>query len=172
MAPLWWPDRVCATIASVYTLRETATSMDMDYPIDLPEVMNILDTSDVIIVRFATVEKRLLLDFRSSSTERPMIRLVDRVRSAEERFRDLRRLRPGLALPDRIMTFQWPKHVASLEHLGIFDRMVERFRSLGYPEMEAACKQLFAELHALEQKELLAAVKGEGYQTLWEKKGS
>jgi len=168
MAPLWWPDRVCATIASVYTLRETATSMDMDYPIDLPEVMNILDTSDVIIVRFATVEKRLLLDFRSSSTERPMIRLVDRVRSAEERFRDLRRLRPGLALPDRIMTFQWP----SLEHLGIFDRMVERFRSLGYPEMEAACKQLFAELHALEQKELLAAVKGEGYQTLWEKKGS
>src|SRR3972149_10318642 len=170
MAPLWWPDRVCATIASVYTLRETATSMDMDYPSDLPEVMNILDPSDVIIVRFATVEKRLLLDFRSSSTERPMIRLVDRVRSAEERFGGLRRLRPGVALPDRIMTFQWPKHVASLEHLGIYSRMVEKFRSLGYPEMEAACKQLFTELHALEQKELLAAVKGEGDETLWEKK--
>ena len=145
--------------------------MDMDYPIDLSEVLNILDTSDVVIVRFSTVEKRLLLDFRLSSTDQPMIRLVNRVNSAEERFRDLRRLRPGLALPDRIMTFQWPKHIASLERLGVLNKVVEKFRTLGYPELEEACQRVYDELRALEHQELLAAVTGEGYQALWEKKG-
>lgn len=146
--------------------------MDMDYPIDLPEVMNILSTSEVVIVRFATIEKRLLLDFRSNATERPMVRIVNRVRSAEERFRDLRRLRPGLALPDQIMTFQWPKHVASLERLGILQRVIDRMRDDGFPEMEETCRQVYQELLSLEQAELLSAIKGEGYQALWEKKHS
>lgn len=146
--------------------------MDMDYPIDLPEVFNIIETSEVIIIRFSTVEKRLLLDFRFNSMERPMVRIVNRVRNAEERFRDLRRLRPGLALPDKIMTFHWPKHIASMERLGIMGRLVNKFKTLGFPEMEETCLSIIAELQSLEQKELVAAVKGEGYQTLWEKKGS
>lgn len=146
--------------------------MDMDYPIDLAEVMQILTTSDVIIIRFATVEKRLLLDFRANEAERPMIQLVNRVSSAEERFRDLRRLRPGLALPDQVMTFHWPKHVASLERLGILQRIIEKFLTIGYPDMEATCRQVYQDLLTLERAELIAAIKGEGYQALWEKKRS
>ncbi len=146
--------------------------MDMDYPIDLPEVFNIIETSEVIIIRFSTVEKRLLLDFRFNSMERPMVRIVNRVRNAEERFRDLRRLRPGLALPDKIMTFHWPKHIASMERLGIVGRLVNKFKTLGFPELEETCLSIIVELQSLEQKELVAAVKGDGYQTLWEKKGS
>lgn len=146
--------------------------MDMDYPIDLDEVMQIIATSDVIVVRFSTVEKRLLLDFRTSDQERPMVRLVNRVRSAEERFRDLRRLRPGLTLPDQIMTFHWPRHVASLERMGILDRVIEKLRTMGYPDMEKTCRKVFQDLLSLERAELIAAIRGEGYQALWEKKKS
>ncbi|MBI2888087.1 MAG: hypothetical protein HYY02_12905 [Chloroflexi bacterium] len=146
--------------------------MDMDYPIDIPEVMNIIATSDVVIVRFSTLEKRLLLDFRYNATDRPMIRLVNRVRSAEERFKELRRLRPGLALPDQIMTFHWPKHVASLERMRVLERIITKYRDSGFPEMEEACNQVYDELRSLERNELLAAIRGEGYQALWEKKKS
>ena len=144
--------------------------MDMDYPVDLAEVTNIIATSEVVIIRFSTVEKRLLLDFRSSEAEQPMISLVNRVSSAEERFKDLRRLRPGLALPDQIMTFHWPKHIASLERLAVLDRIIAKFRVIGYADMELTCRQVFDELLSLERSELLSAIKGEGYQSLWEKK--
>jgi len=144
-------------------------SMDMDYPVDLPEVLEIVDSADVVIVRFSTVPKRLLLDFRGSASQPPLVRLVRRVRSAEERFRELRRLRPGVDLPDQIMTFHWPKDVSSLERLGVLSRIADKARRTGHPDIETQCVQVFDELLALERDELVAAVAGEGYQTLWER---
>ena len=146
--------------------------MDMDYPVDMPEVLDIVATAEVVIVRFSTVARRLLLDFRASTSERPMLRLVRRARSPEERFRDLRRLRPGLELPEQIMTFHWPKDVASFERLGVLARIVDKVRNTGYPDMEQQCRQVYGELLALERAELLAAITGEGYQALWERERS
>ena len=143
-------------------------AMDMDFPIDMPEVMNIVDTSDVVIVRFTTVAKRLLLDFRGGAGDPPLIRLVRRVRSPEERFRELRRLRPGVQVPDQIMSFHWPKDVSSFQRLGVLDRIMERAQRTGHPSDEQ-CRTAYAELLELERSELMAAVRGGGYQTLWER---
>lgn len=141
--------------------------MDMDYPVDLPEVMDMVARSDVIIVRFSTVGRRLLLDFRHNGQEKPFINLVRRARSAEERFKELGKLRPGLELPEEIITFHWPNPVASFQRLGVLDRIVTRFRDTGYPDMEGRCQQTFKEMLNLERAELAAAVKGEGYNALW-----
>lgn len=144
-------------------------SMDMDYPVDLSEVLDIVDSSEVVIVRFSTVPKRLLIDFRGSANEAPLVRLVRRARSAEERFRELRRLRPGVELPDQIMTFHWPKDVSSLQRLGVLSRITDKARRAGHPDIETQCRRVYDELLALERDELVAAVNGEGYQTLWER---
>lgn len=144
-------------------------SMDMEYPIDLDEVMNIIDTSEVVIVRFSTVVKRLLLDFRTGPTDRPMVRVVRRVRSAEERFRDLKRLRPGLTPPDQIIVFHWPREVAGLDRMGVIKRIITKCEASGHAGMEAECRRALRELQALEREELINAVKGEGYQTLWQR---
>lgn len=144
-------------------------AMDMDYPVDLKEVQDIVTTSDVVLVRLATVRKRLLMDFRSNTYTKPMLRLVQRSRSPEERFRELRRLRPGLEVPDQIMTFFWPKSVSALIATGILDHIIQRVNSTGYPEMEEECRGVYKELLEMEQAELVAAIEGEGYQSLWER---
>lgn len=142
-------------------------SMDMDFPIDLDEVLSIIDTSEVVVVRFSTVGKRLLLDFRTSPSDRPMVRLVRRVRNAEERFRDLKRMRPGLVLPDQIISFHWPKEVAGLERLGILERIIRKCDATGHAGMDGECHDVVEELKSLERQELVNAVTGEGYRTLW-----
>ena len=141
--------------------------MDMDYPVDLPEVMDMVDRSRVLVIRFSTLSRRLLLDFRHTRGERPLMRMVRRARSAEERFRELGRLRPGFELPDEIVTFQWPNPVSSFRRLGVLDRIAGRFRAEGFPEMEAQCQKNFDDMLLMEREELKAAVRGEGYNALW-----
>ncbi len=144
-------------------------SMDMDFPIDLDEVLNIIDTSEVVVVRFSTVGKRLLLDFRTSPSDRPMVKVVRRVRSAEERFRDLKRMRPGLVLPEQIISFHWPKEVAGLDRMGVLKRIIAKCEASGHAGMESECRKVLVELQGLERAELINAIKGEGYQALWER---
>lgn len=143
--------------------------MDMDYPVDLAEVIEMVAKADVLIVRFSTVSRRLLLDFRHNKREKPFITLVRRARSAEERFKELGKLRPGLELPEEIVTFHWPNPVAGFQRLGVLDRVVTRFKDTGYGDMEAVCHQTFKEMLELERAELAAAVKGEGYNALWKR---
>ncbi len=144
-------------------------AMDMEYPIDLDEVSNIIDTAEVVVVRFSTVGKRLLLDFRTSASDRPLIRVVRRVRSAEERFRDLKRLRPGLVLPEQIVSFHWPKLVAALERHGVLERVIKRCDAAGHSEMASEVRRVVEELKVLEREELVNAIRGEQYQTLWQR---
>lgn len=144
--------------------------MDYDIPIDLAEIHKVIDTAGVLIVRFSTLEKRFLIDNRYSPLEGPIVRVVNRARSMEERFQELRAMRPRFPLPEEIMTFFWPKHVASLERLGILERIIARFISMGYPEMEDRCKEAYHQLIQEEHQELIAAIKGQGYESLWERK--
>lgn len=144
--------------------------MDNEYSVDLGEVRRVIDTSDVFIVRFATVDKRLLVDNRHSEVDGPMIRLVSRAGSVEERFRELRKMRPRFPLPDRISSFYWPKYVRSLERMGVLDHLIRRFGEMGYDGTESRCREVFQELLLSEQRELMAAIKGDGYETLWQRK--
>lgn len=142
-----------------------------DFGLDLDEVMQVIDTAEVLVVRFAILEKRLLVDTRCDPQEGPLIRLVPRVSSVEERFRHLKQMRPRFPLPQRIMSFLWPRNVETLRVAGVWPRIVQRLRATGYPDVEEQCAAVFQELLREERAEVIAAIKGgEGYHSLWERK--
>jgi len=143
--------------------------MEQDFGLDLEEVSRVVDTADVIVVRFRILEARLLIDARHTEVEGPLIRLVERAQSVEERFRGLKQLRPRLPLPDRIMSFEWPKHVAMLVTAGIWPRVEDRLERAGGPAAREQAARVYQELLAAERREEIAAIRGgDGYQTLWE----
>ena len=131
----------------------------------MSEIISVVNTAEVFIVMFQLFERRLLVDARTSTTEPALIRVVDRVRSSDERFRELLRLRPKLPAPDRIIAFQWPRSVRTLVDAGVWDAIVQRMTSQGVPE--ATCAEVLAEMQLEERKEEMKAVRGEEpYRTL------
>jgi len=145
--------------------------MENDFGLDIEEILKVIDTAEVLVVRFAILDKRLLIDARRSEKEGPLIKVVPRAGSVEERFRHLKSLRPKFSLPDKIMSFMWPRHVELLEKSGVWQHIVDRLTSLGDTDTKAACDAVLRELFEEERAEVQSAIRGgEGYQSLWERK--
>ena len=141
-----------------------------DYGLDIDEVMRVIDTAEVLVVRFPILGKRLLVDARSSQEEGPFIAVVPKAGSVEERFRSLKQLRPQFPLPDKITSFMWPRHLQTFKASGLWERIVQRLLRLGGEEMLAHCEKAYKELEWEERAEVMAAIRGgESYQSLWER---
>ena len=143
--------------------------MDNDFAIDIDAILKVIDKADVITIRFLILPQRLLIDARCSESEGPLIKLVPRAASLEDRFKSIKQLRPRFRLPEKITAIWWPKHVRELLTSGVWDRIVQRLTSAGSPEMGEQCKEALEELIQQEQQEILNAVSGEGYHCLWER---
>ena len=144
--------------------------MDHDLGIDLDAIYSVIENSDVFIIRFNLIDKRLLVDARTSENELPIIKLVPKVKSAEERYLYLQRERPNMKLPEEITVFEWPRKVALMQELGVWNRINDRMISLGGDILQDTCDQVIAEAIRLEKADLLLAIiGGDGYETLWEK---
>ena len=145
--------------------------MENDFGLDAQEIMKVIDTAEVLIVRFAIIDKRLLVDARHNETEGPLIKLVPRADSVEDRFRHLKQVRPRFPLPERIMSFMWPRHVELLQTCGVWQRLVDRLKALGHDGTVEECEAVYRELLAEERAQVLAAIRGdEGYRSLWERR--
>ena len=144
--------------------------MEPEFGLDLAEVRNVIETADVVIVRFRILEPRLLIDARSSGTDGPLIQLVPRASNVEERFHGLKELRPHFPLPDKIMSFEWPKHITTLRDSGLWEHVEERLGAIGGGAARERARKVLNELLAAERREEIAAIRGgDGYQTLWER---
>lgn len=141
--------------------------MDNAYPIDYGQILRTVESAEVVAFRFVTVPMRLLIDNRFSDVDPPMVKLVPRVTSAEERFKSLKALRPRFKLPSKISAVWWPRYINSLEESGIWDAIVKRVEGNGYPEIAASCAEILSELRRMEHEEMTNAIAGEGYRTLW-----
>ena len=146
--------------------------MDSDFRIDISEVARSIDLGEVIALYFPLLRKTLLMDARSSGVDGPMIKVVPMASSPEERFRELIRMRPRFAKPESITLIPWPKYVASLVRLEVWDRIVRRFLEIGPPEIVRQCDDCLQELYRAEQEELRKAITGESYETLWDRSGA
>jgi len=136
-----------------------------DLGVDLSEVISVVNTAEVFVVMFQIIERRLLVDTRTGNGETPLIRVVDRVRSSEERFRELQRLRPRLSAPERIVAFQWQRSVRTFVETGVWKAIEDRVRAAG--ASESTCLAVLSELQWEERHEELKAVRGEEpYRTL------
>ncbi len=141
--------------------------MDNEYRLDTSEIIKTLHRADVVVFRFVTVPQRLLIDFRHSDVDAPMLKLVPRAANAEDRFKSLKQLRPRFKLPDKISAVWWPRFVKRLEDQGIWDGVLQRITDEGYPAAVNDAAEVLQELRDMERAELSNAIGGEGYKTLW-----
>ena len=105
--------------------------MDGDFVLDLDEVMYSLENGEVISLSFQTFNKALVVDTRCSEREGPLVCVCPVVESPRERIRALRKMRPAFPRANNLTVIPWPKSVASLVSLGVWDRLVSRFESEG-----------------------------------------
>lgn len=146
--------------------------MDSDFRIDISEVQRAIDVGEITALYFPLLRKTLLMDTRTTGVDGPMIKVVPMASSPEERFRDLVRMRPRLPKPESINIVPWPKYVASLVRLEVWDHIVRRFLEIGPPEIVKRCEECLEELKRLEREELRRAITGENYETLWDVAGT
>jgi hypothetical protein len=144
--------------------------MSDEFGVDLDEVFKVIDTADVLVVRFHLIDKRLLVDFRTKAGVLPLVKVVPRAESVEDRFRSIKRLRPELPLPEKVMSFHWPRSVPVMLNSGVWQHLVDRVSSLGDDETTDSCGRAMEELLALERREVFGAIRGaDHYQTIWER---
>ncbi len=143
--------------------------MDNDFAIDIDAIFAVINKADVITVRFLILPQRLLIDTRCSESEGPLIKLVPRAASLEDRFKSIKQLRPRFRLPEKITAVWWPKHVRELVTCGVWDRIVRRLTSAGFPQAAEQCQEVLEELDRREEQEILKAIAGKGYHCVWER---
>ncbi len=146
--------------------------MDSDYRVDISEINRTIDLADVVALYFPFLRKTLLMDGRTNGIDGPLIKVVPMASSAEERFRELVRLRPRFAKPEGITIIPWPKYVASLVRLDVWDHIVRRFIETGPPDIVRQCESCLQELYKVEREEIRRAITGENYETLWDAHGA
>ena len=144
-------------------------SRGVGFGIDLDEVRRVIDAAEVLVVRFAVTDRRLLIDTRTNDQFGPLIKVVPCPANAEERFRSLKVMRPRFRVPERILTFEWPRACAfpsGGRFLG--SRGAPAGGALAGPSTAAQCDEAYQELLEEERKVEVAAIRGsEGFQTLW-----
>lgn len=144
--------------------------MNEEFGIDLEEIGRVIDEAEVFIVRFTKIDRRLLVDMRAAEGDPPLIRIVPRVSSAQERYRYLREARPAMDLPDQITVFSWPRDIQTMRAVGLWGRIEDRLVRSGGAALAASCAEAFNDVLAGERAEIVAAILGgEGFETLWER---
>ena len=144
--------------------------MSDEFGVDLDQVFKVIESADLLVIRFHLIDKRLLVDFRTSQSAGPMIKVVPRAESVEDRVRSIKRMRPDFPMPERILHFQWPRSMGVLLNAGVWQRLVDRLSALGDDETTDTCGRVMEELATLERKEVFGAIRGaDHYQTLWER---
>lgn len=141
--------------------------MNRDFDLDLSEIIRSIDNAEVISIILPRFRKSLLVDARLTLEDKPLIKIVPMVNSLEERLRSLRRMRPTFPKPVEIAVIPWFGYVESLVKLGVWDSVVKKFVDSGNKDAVRACAGVLRDLKILEQEELVAVIKGDGYQTLW-----
>jgi hypothetical protein len=141
--------------------------MDEDFEYDLDEVLANIEQAEVMSLFFPTFRKAVVIDTRTNETEGPMVRIMPMVASPQERLRSIRKLRPNFPRLQNLTLVPWPRYVDSLISLGVWERILNRFKGAGQEEAVAQCELVLEELSRLEKSELAAVIRGDNYHTIW-----
>jgi hypothetical protein len=141
-----------------------------DLGFDLSPILNAVESADVLIVRFPYFDKRLLIDVRRSELDPPVIQLVPQASGIEGRFRSVKEARPRLPVPERILSFQWPRHADTLAASEVWQRIVARIVAAGGEASARRCDETLAQMRAEERREVMRAIRGdERFETIWQR---
>lgn len=126
--------------------------------------------ADVLVVGFLGLEERLLVDARRNDQAGPFVRVVQPVRSPQERLRQLRELRPSFNDPESFVFFPPIARVPGFVEEGLFDQILER--CAGDEGAIADCHKALDELRRLDAEDMRQAlVGGDRYQTIYQREG-
>lgn len=142
--------------------------MEGNFVLGIEEVLEHVESADVMSLFFPSFRKALVVDMRVSDDAGPFVGVLPMVDSPHERIQSIQRLRPGFPRLIDLTIIPWPRYVDSLVVLGVWERIANRFHgssavSDDYVELEEALD----ELKRLEKAELAAAVIGDNYHTVW-----
>jgi hypothetical protein len=141
--------------------------VDGPHEFDLATLRSSVQTVDHLLVRFAPLAERLLLDFRTSEGSGPGVALLPQVSSFTERLKTIEDARPGFPRPERIHVVTWPLRVASLERLGVLETVRGRLAEMDAFDVIASVDATYERLLDLERDEIRRAIEGNGYHTIW-----
>ena len=109
-----------------------------------------------------------MLDFRASDIDGPLVKLVEPVRSVQERYRHLHKLRPRFDDPDKIVSVFWPRFAGSLRDAGLWSEIAARVAESGHADAVRDAEAELGRLVAQERAHQIDAINGTGrFRTLW-----
>jgi hypothetical protein len=129
--------------------------------LDLEAAIQNIQEAEVVCVYFPAFNQTLLVDARTAPNVGPMMAVVPMVRTAADRIRSLRRLRPQLPRPDSITMIPWGRRVHSLVDCGLWPHLVARGGD------EACAEDCMTRLRSMELSEFRDAIIGRAYQSIW-----
>ena len=141
--------------------------MEGNFLFDIDRVIQNVSEAEVMSVFFPTFRRALIVDTRANETVGPYVRLMPMARSPQDRMRSIRRLRPQFPRPTNLTLIPWQRYVESLVESGVWDQIVERVRQSGDDSAVTACHEALSELRQMERDELVSAITGRNYHTLW-----
>ena len=141
--------------------------MEGNFLFDIDQVIQNVSEAEVMSVFFPTFRRALIVDTRTTDTIGPFVQLTPMARSPQDRMRSIRRLRPQFPRPANLTLIPWQRYVGSLVDSGVWDQIVARVRQSGDEKALASCEQALTDLRQLERDELVSAITGRNYHTLW-----
>ena len=144
--------------------------MDGNFRLDLNVVFHHIESAQTLSVFFPTLRRALVIDLRHGPQEGPLVRVMPLTRSAADRLRTLKRLRPHLPRATEIVAIPWSGYVGTMVSSGVWEKLVSRVTSTGGEEASKAMDVALEELRRIERHELAALIRGEQYETMWARK--
>ncbi|MSP78061.1 MAG: hypothetical protein EXR67_00630 [Dehalococcoidia bacterium] len=141
--------------------------MNGEHQSSVEDVVKAVRTSDVFDLFFPHLHRTLLVDLRTNAVYPPFVRLVPMARNSKESVQYLIRMRPGLPRLDNLTMIPWDRYVRSLTTTGVSTVLLERVADTGDGNAVEVVQRAIEELRRLERAELIAAVTGDNYHTVW-----
>jgi len=141
--------------------------MEGNFLFEIDEVLRNVQEAQVMSIFFPSFRRALIIDTRSNADDGPMVRLMPMASSPQDRVRSIRKLRPGFPRLQNLTLIPWQRYVDSLVNLGVWEKIVKRIEESEDPKAIQACDAALTELRRLERQELVAAISGDNYQTIW-----
>ena len=147
--------------------------MDNAFDLGAARLINAIksDSVRVLSLFFPRLGHSLILDTRHTSAVPPAILVEPVAGSPEARLQSFTKLRPELPLPDQLAVAPWHGSTRALVETGVYDAILDRWRSLDYPAGEADVARALHRLARLERATLRDLLSGATGRTLWQRDG-
>ena len=141
--------------------------VDGHFSLDLNSVFNHIENADTFSIFFPKLRRALIVDMRRARQEAPLVRVMPMARSAADRLRSVKRIRPHLPRPTEIVAIPWTAYVNMLVSTGVWGKVTARIATAESSDANNAAKIALEELRQIERQELASLIKGDQYETIW-----